>query len=220
MKKNIDTLIIFGSGPHAKMCLNEFLKNFKFKNVYFFNNKSEHNELKFLNKKLEIIKKYEFLKKKINKSSYFFLGIGDNLKRKKVLNETLNKLGKLNWLSLVSKEAIVDKTVKIGAGTVIMPGAIVNFQSRIGDHCILNTKCSIDHDCFLENFVNISPGVNVAGNVLIKENARIGIGASIKDNLKIAENVSIGANSFVNKNCRKNLTYLGLPAKIFKKVEN
>ena len=217
MKKKIHTLIIFGSGPHAKMCFNEFLKNFKIKKVYFFNNIVDYNNLKYLNKKFEIIKDYKILKKKINKNTYFFLGIGDNQKRKKIFNETLNKLGRLNWLSLISRDAIVDKTVKIGCGTAVLPGTVINFQSKIGDHCILNTKCSIDHDCFLDNFVNISPGVNVAGNVLIKEGARIGIGASVKEDLKIEKNVSIGANSFVNKNCKKNNTYIGLPAKIVEK---
>ena len=217
MKKNINKLVIFGTGAHAKICLNEFLKVCVIKKIYFFNNTNNQNEIKVLNKKFQIIKKYNILKKKINNNTFFFLGIGDNLKRKKILDETADKLGKLNWLKLVSKYAIVDKSVKIGNGTAVLPGAIINFQSKIGDHCILNTKCSIDHDCSLDNFVNVGPGVNIAGNVLIKKFARIGIGASIKEDIKVEENVSIGANSYVNKNCKKNYTYIGLPARIFNK---
>ena len=41
----------------------------------------------------------------------------------------------------------------------------------------------------------------------------IGIGSSINHNIKIEENVVIGGNSFVNKNCKKNSTYVGSPAK-------
>lgn len=217
MKKRIKQLVIFGSGSHAKICLNEFLKQFMIRKIFFFDNINNQKKLKFLNKEFEIIKNYKVLKKKIVKDTYFFLGIGNNLKRKNILNETINEIGKLNWLKLISKNTIIDDSVKIGLGTAVLPGVIINFQSRIGEHCILNTKSSIDHDCVLENFVNISPGVNVAGNVFIKERVRIGIGASIKEDLKIEENVSIGANSFVRKDCKKNQTYLGLPAKIYKK---
>ena len=217
MKKKIKKLIIFGSGAHAKICLNEFLKILEIKEIYFFNNVDNSNEIKFLKKKIQVIKKYEVLKKKIDKKTYFFIGVGDNTKRKNIFNETLRKLGKVNWLTLISKHAIIDKSVKIGKGSVVLPGAIINFQSIIGEHCIINTKCSVDHDCFVENFVNISPGTNIAGNVLIGKLVKIGMGASIKEDLKIEENVSIGANSFVNKNCNKNKTYLGLPAKVYNK---
>ena len=134
MKKNINKLVIFGTGAHAKICLNEFLKKFIIKKIYFFNNKDNKNEIKILNRKFKVVNKYNDLKKKINKDTYFFLGIGDNLIRKKILNETANKLGKLNWLKLVSKYAIIDKSVKIGTGTAVLPGAIINFQTKIGDH--------------------------------------------------------------------------------------
>lgn len=217
MKKNINKLVIFGTGAHAKICLNEFLKNFVIKKIYFFNNMNNQNEINILNRKFQIVKKYNDLKKKINNDTYFFLGIGDNLIRKKILNETAHNLGKLKWLKLVSRYAIIDKSVKIGIGTAVLPGAIINFQTKIGDHCILNTKCSIDHDCSLDSFVNVAPGVNIAGNVSIKKFARIGIGASIKEDIKIEENVIVGANSYVNKNCKKNCTYIGLPSKIFNK---
>ncbi|MDC6477652.1 acetyltransferase [Candidatus Pelagibacter sp.] len=217
MKKKIKKLIIFGSGTHAKICLNEFLKIFEIKKIYFFNNVDDLSELKFLNKTIQVIKKFEVLKKKIDKKTYFFIGVGDNAKRKSIFNETLGELGKLNWLKLVSKHTIIDKSVKIGDGSAVLPGVVINFKSIIGDHCIINTKCSIDHDCFVDNFVNISPGANIAGNVIIGKEARIGMGASIKEDLKIEENVSIGANSFANKNCKKNQTYLGLPAKAYSK---
>ena len=141
MKKNINKLVIFGTGAHAKICLNEFLKNFFIKKIYFFNDTNDQREIEILKKKFQIIKKYDILKKKINKDTYFFLGIGDNLKRKKILAQTEDKLGKLKWLKLVSKYAIIDKSVKVGNGTAILPGVVINFQSKIGDHCILNRCC-------------------------------------------------------------------------------
>ena len=215
IKKKIKILVIFGSGLHARICLNEFLKIYSIDKIFFFDQFSQETDIKILTKKISLIKTFQSLKKIINRNTYFFLGIGDNILRKKIYDEVLNKIGKLKWLHLISKDTIIDKSVKIGEGTAIMPGVVINFQTTIKDHCIINTSSSIDHDCFVDSFVNLSPGVNIAGNVNIEKFTKIGIGASVSHNLNIKKNVIIGANSFVNKNCETNKTYYGVPIKIY-----
>ena len=205
---------------HAKICLNEFFKIYSINKVFFFDELSHKTEIQVLKKKIVLIKNFQNLKKITNRNTYFFLGIGDNILRKKIYDEVLNKIGKLKWLNLLSKNTIIDKSVKIGEGTAIMPGVVINFQSIIKDHCIINTSSSIDHDCFIDSFVNLSPGVNVAGNVKIERFTKIGIGASISHNLNIKKNVIIGANSFVNKDCETNKTYYGIPIKAYNQKED
>ena len=91
----------------------------------------------------------------------------------------------------------------------------IDYNSKVGKHSIINTNSSIDHDCEIKDYVNISPGVNIAGSVIINDLCKIGIGSNIMDKIKIQKNVTIGGGSFVNKDCTKNLTYMGLPAKIY-----
>jgi len=43
------------------------------------------------------------------------------------------------WVSVVHPRAFVSPSASIGAGRVIMPGAIVNARSMIGNHCIINS---------------------------------------------------------------------------------
>lgn len=212
-------LIIFGSGPHARICLNEFLKIYSIDKLFFFDSISKEKEVKILNKKIILIKSFLNLKKITNSDTYFFIGIGDNILRKKVYNEFKKYIKKPNWVNLVSKNTLIDRSVKIGKGTAIMPGTVINFKSVIKDQCIINTSCSIDHDCTIDSFVNLSPGVNIAGNVKIGKLSKIGIGASVSDNLKINNNVTIGANSFVNKNCKPNKIYYGTPIKLYNKIK-
>lgn len=219
-KKKIKKLVIFGSGLHARICLNEFLKIYSIGEFFFFDSINRQNEIKVLNKKIIVIKSFLNLKKIINKDTWFFIGIGDNILRNKVYNEALKYIKKPNWINLICKETIIDNSVKIGKGTVIMPGTVINFNSVIKDQCIINTSSSIDHDCTLDSFVNLSPGVNIAGNVRIGKLSRIGIGASVSHNLQINQNVTIGANSFVNKNCEANKNYYGTPIKIYNNKKN
>jgi len=48
---------------------------------------------------------------------------------------------------IISPDAIVDQSVTIGEGTVVIPGVVINVDVFIGKNCIINTKSSIDHDC-------------------------------------------------------------------------
>lgn len=57
-----------------------------------------------------------------------------------------------------------------------MPGSVVNAGARVGDHVILNTCSSVDHDCIVEDFVHVSPGAHLAGNVTVKEGCHVGTG--------------------------------------------
>ena len=63
----------------------------------------------------------------------------------------------------------ISPSAQIGAGTVVFGGVVVNANSRIGENCILNTSCSVDHDGNIASHVHLCPGVRLAGNVMIAE---------------------------------------------------
>ena len=48
-----------------------------------------------------------------------------------------------------------------------MAGAILNPFAEVGDHCIINTGASIDHDCIIQDFVHIAPHCTLCGEVEI-----------------------------------------------------
>src|SRR5690606_42086685 len=43
--------------------------------------------------------------------------------------------------------ALISKRATIGVGSVVMAGVTVNSEATVGRHVILNTQCSVDHDC-------------------------------------------------------------------------
>ena len=59
----------------------------------------------------------------------------------------------------------------------------------------------------------IISGSTCAGNVKINQGVFVGLGSSIKENITIGKNTIIGAHSYVNKNCKKDSVYYGVPAK-------
>lgn len=104
------------------------------------------------------------------------LAIGDNAARKREAKRHRN----IRFPVLIHCKAWVAPQVKIGVGTVIMAGAVVQPGARIGRFCIINSGATVDHHCVLEDFVHIAPGAHLCGNVRIGEGALVGVGVGIE----------------------------------------
>jgi acetyltransferase EpsM len=107
----------------------------------------------------------------------------------------------------------VSPFAEIGANSVLMPGVIVNSNSRVGRHCILNTACSLDHDNMLEDGVQICPGVRSAGTVSFGARSFIGTGASIIPDIKIGRDAVVGAGAVVVRDVPAGGQVAGNPAR-------
>lgn len=117
----------------------------------------------------------------------------------------------IKTISLIHPDASISRRVKIGEGTVIMAGAIVNSDTVIGDGCIVNTGASVDHDCIIGNYCHVAVGAHVAGTCHIGEKTWIGAGATVSNNVNICSDCMIGAGAVVVKSIEKQGTYIGVP---------
>ena len=141
----------------------------------------------------------------------FVIGIGNNAVRKRIAEQY-----QVNWVTLVHPMAQTAIDVKLGAGTVVMAGAIINASAKVGAHCIINTGAIVEHDNVLGDYVHISPRAALAGTVRIGEATHIGIGAVVRNNLHIIGGCVIGAGAVVVKNIDSSGTYIGVPARKMK----
>ena len=144
----------------------------------------------------------------------FIVAIGNPAIREKFLNE-LEQNGK-NVPILVHPNASIAENVKIGKGTVIVAGAVVNPGAIIGKGCIINTGASVDHDCTVADYVHVSVGAHVAGSVKIGERTWLGAGSTVINNINICADCMIGAGAVVVKDICKKGTYIGVPARIMR----
>lgn len=151
----------------------------------------------------------------------FLVSIGDNLTRKKVVASIKAAGGE--FLDYIVHPTIVLPDMlsySIGKGTVAMAGVIVNSGSDIGEHVILNTGCSVDHDCVIDDFVHVAPGTTLCGHVEVGEGTLIGAGSVIIPRCKIGKNCVIAAGSVVVRDVLDDSMVMGNPAIVKKRFVN
>jgi sugar O-acyltransferase (sialic acid O-acetyltransferase NeuD family) len=140
------------------------------------------------------------------------IAIGSNHIRH-MIQQQVEATGRPNWIRVIHPKAVLAETVKVGSGTVVAAGAIVNPDTVIGRHVIINTGATVDHDCVVGDYVHIAPGVHLAGGVKIGDNTFVGIGGVVIPNCHIGTNATIGAGSVVIKDVPAGVTAKGVPAR-------
>jgi len=170
------------------------------------------SDIKFYNKKSD-------LNNLIKNSTHYILCIGGQhgYARVKIASE-LNTFG-LKPISLISQHSVLEDLSHVGLGIQSMPGAIVNKFTYIGNHCILNTNSTIDHECKIKDGVHIMGGASIAGRVFIGEYSSIGTNATILPEITIGKHVYIGAGSVVTKDVKDNSVIVGVPGKFLKEFK-
>lgn len=112
----------------------------------------------------------------------------------------------------IHPSAVIDPSVSIGEGVVILPGCILDMNVQIGNNIFFNIGCFVAHDSVVKDNVFFGPGVKVAGFVSIGSNCFLGINTCIVNNLQIKNDIYTGAGAVVTKDLIEPGKYVGVPA--------
>lgn len=121
--------------------------------------------------------------------------------------------GRVDWLTVVHPHASLAQGVRLGGGTVVFAGAVIQPDTAIGQHVIINTCCSVDHDCIIGDFAHIAPGAHLAGNCAVEAGALLGIGCSVNPGRKIGARATVGSGAAVVTDIPPRVTAVGVPAR-------
>ncbi|RCR68363.1 acetyltransferase [Larkinella punicea] len=144
-------------------------------------------------------------------NNQLIIAIGDNAIRCRLAQRISHAYG-----VSVHPSAQIDPGVKLGEGCVVLHGSILQVDTLIGNHVIINTGASVDHDCMVGNFVHIAPGAVLCGGIRVDVGALIGAGAVICPNLAIGKWAVVGAGSVVTRPVPDYAVVVGNPARIIK----
>lgn len=204
--------LLIGGGGHAKVLMDMLNRNgYSIKGYAALTPSNEElfRELTFISDEMNLDRE-EF------SGLHLFNGIGstgDQSKRKEIYMQWVRR--GYFFPSLIHPLAFVADDARIANGAQIMVGAIVQPSVSVGDNSILNTRSSIDHDCFIGSHVHISPGAVLCGNVRIEDEVHIGAGAIIKQGIHVGKGSIVGAGAVVVNDVSPGTIVVGVPARRF-----
>lgn len=141
----------------------------------------------------------------------FIVAVGDNALRALHFSECVSE--GLTPVCVIHPSAIIGRDVVVEDGAFIAAGVVVNPCAHIGHNAILNTGCTIDHDCRIGAHAHIGPGVSLCGSVRVGEGALVGVGASAIPGVRIGERAVVGAGAAVVRDVPANSVWAGVPAR-------
>jgi sugar O-acyltransferase (sialic acid O-acetyltransferase NeuD family) len=192
-----NSIIIFGGGGHAKMCIDLLRRT------------EEYDILGIVDDKLaigtsilgvKVIGGSDVLSKLIALGvKYAVNGVGA-IKDPKIRGNIHADLTNAGFClpNLVHPASNVEVSVRMGDGNQIMMGAVVGSDVQIGNGCLINSGAIISHDCILQDHCHVAPGAVLAGAIDVGDGSVIGMGATVYLGLSIGKDAMIfnGMNVF------------------------
>jgi len=139
------------------------------------------------------------------------VAIGDPAVRARIVGE-LDSRG-AHYATLVHPSAVIGSRVKLAKGVVVGARSVLTCDITVARHAHINVATSVAHDCRIDEFATLAPGVNVAGWVHVGAGVEIGTGATVIPKVRIGEGAVVGAGSTVTRDVAPNTTVVGTPSR-------
>jgi sugar O-acyltransferase (sialic acid O-acetyltransferase NeuD family) len=213
--KLMNNIIIIGASGHGSVILDSIERTGRFNIIGFLDS---FKPTGYRINGYEVLGNETDLPRLINRFniSAGVVAIGDNWVRKTVVDRISRIVPDFKYAKVIHPRAVVGKDVTIGAGSVLMPGAIVNANAVVGEHCIINTNSSLGHDGRMYNFSSLASGVCMGGNCTLGPYSAVSLGTNVIENIHIEEHTVVGAGSLVVSDIQSHVLAYGSPAKVIR----
>ena len=206
-------IIVIGSGGHAKVVIDSIEKQNKY-NIIGLIDSFQAVGVEVYGYK--VIGDESILGQPQYANAQGVVAIGDNWDRSNMVDKIHGIQPKFSFITVIHPFSAIARGIIIGEGTVVMPGSIINSNTKIGKHCVINTKASLDHDNQLGNFVSVAPGSTTGGRVVIDDFSTVSIGACVIQDVHIGKHSLVGAGAVVVGNVDNQSIYYGVPARLMR----
>jgi sugar O-acyltransferase (sialic acid O-acetyltransferase NeuD family) len=102
---------------------------------------------------------------------------------------------------IVSPLAHVSKHATLGAGTIVMHGAVVNAGAVVGRNCIINSHALVEHDATVADHCHIATAAVINGGVYVGEGTFVGSNSTVRQCVTIGDGCLIGMAQTVLADC-------------------
>ncbi len=200
-------LWIWGTGGHARVVADAVRSSDEFTIVGYINNVYEEQSF---DGRPVVSDLRDAAVQDANGPAFFILAFGDIAGRRRAIMQSHES--SLRPATVVHCAASVLSGARLGDGCFVAAHAVVGVDVVVGNHAIINTAASADHDCRIAENVHLAPGVRLAGSVHVAQDTLVGIGACVCPRVSVGAECIVGAGSVVLHDVPDRTAVFGIPA--------
>lgn len=179
-------LLVVGAGGHGRSVAEVAELSGQFEVVGFLDDSLPSGE-KVLN--VPVLGNVISLASHLGAFDQVIVAIGNNTMRERLLQQ-LTLVG-VELATLIHPRAIVSPSVVLGAGSVVMAGAIVGTEAHLGIGVIVNCGAVVDHHATVEDFGHLGVNSSMAGGTVLGHSAWLQAGATLGYGVHVSANTVI-----------------------------
>ena len=177
----MNNIYLYGFGGHSRVIL-DILHQQQRTVAGFVSDNPPHDCTHFEN--IPIFSTEPLLNRLSPDEGQWIIAVGNNSIRQ-TLAQKLQAFGH-TFSSAVHPSARIGSRVTVAPGTVVMANAVINCDTALGAHVIVNTGATIDHDCTIADFCHIAPGSALCGHVTVGRGSWLQVGTNVAPCTKVA----------------------------------
>ncbi|MDX8409984.1 MAG: acetyltransferase [Mariprofundales bacterium] len=200
-------IILIGAGGHAHACIDVIEQHGQYEIAGLV---SMPEDLHTRHLGYTVIATDEDLPQLVKEFQYAFIPVGQ-IKSPGIRIRLYQQVAELGFQlpTIIAPTAYVSHHATIGAGSIVMHGAIVNAGAEVGINCIINTCALIEHDAIVENHCHISTSAIINGDVRIGAGSFVGSAAVIKEGIALGKGCLVGMGLAVRHNQDDHIRFIG-----------
>ena len=128
------------------------------------------------------------------KYQYAIITVG-HVRSNSIRIKLFDQLKKIGYAlpTIISPRAYLSRHAQVEEATIVMHGAIINANAKIGKNSIINSNALVEHDAIIEDHCHISTGAIVNGAVYVKANTFFGSQATSKEAITVEGFIKAGS---------------------------
>lgn len=141
-----------------------------------------------------------------------FLAIGIPGIRRRVAADLESRGGR--FVTFVHPSALVARSARLGAGTLVCPLAVVSDRVVTGRCTLINYHASLGHDSATGAYCVLSPNAALGGHAVLGEDVFLGLSASVGPGRRVGDRSKVAANSVALSDVPPDRLLLGVPGRL------
>jgi len=147
----------------------------------------------------------------IEDGDIFVCALGDVRYKEKYVNMILNRGGV--FPTLVHKTAYISKNVELGRGCLVLAGARIHCDVKVGNFVTFQPYSIIGHDVQIGDWCHINAYADCGGGSIIGNRVTLHTTSFVLPKAVIGDGATIGAGSVTLLRVKAGQTVFGVPAK-------